>query len=111
MEPNEAIKYLFKTLSAYKERCNSEWCDKDKEALDVLTKELEKQKKYKWHNLRKNPDDYPKDYQMYLLELATDEPIIKHVIWRGDMIRPNTEDDVHILAWKEIEDFEEEDTE
>mgnify|MGYP003322580459 CR=1 FL=1 len=42
MTVEEAIKHLFKTLSAYKERCNSEWCDKDKEALDVLTKELEK---------------------------------------------------------------------
>ena len=42
MNVKEAIKYLFKTLSAYKERCNSEWCDKDKEALKILREEFEK---------------------------------------------------------------------
>lgn len=69
---------------------------------------MDKASYYSWHDLVKNPEDIPpKDDKFYLLRLNTDEPVVKNVIWRGDMIRPNVDEDIHILAWKEIEPFEE----
>lgn len=45
MTTKEAIEHLYNTLSAYKERCNSEWSNKDREAFEALKRELEKQEK------------------------------------------------------------------
>lgn len=41
MEPSEAIEHMFKTLSAYKERCNSDL----REALDLSMELLDKKEK------------------------------------------------------------------
>lgn len=43
MTAKEAVDHLKMTLASYKERCNSEWCNKDREALDVLDEAAEKQ--------------------------------------------------------------------
>ena len=34
-----------------------------REALDMSIDLLKKQEKYKWHDLRKNPDDLPEEYE------------------------------------------------
>ena len=82
-------------------------------SLESVCKSINKkihniQHKYQWHDLRKKPNDLPPcDDKMYLLELDTDNPIIRHVIWRGYMIKPNVDEYLHVLAWREIEPFEE----
>lgn len=46
-------------------------------AMDMASEALEKQEKYKWHDLRKNPDDLPEKQP----KLTMSKPVI---VWMGD---------------------------
>lgn len=74
---------------------------------------LKKSEKYRWHDLRKDPDDLPNKGGMYIVcikYLAEEKEVgvafyeIMHGYKSGwNMLMPN---DGNIIAWKEIEPFE-----
>lgn len=66
MDIREALSHVQGSLGGYKLRCNSKMTIKDTEAFSVLwdaVTDLENADRYKWHDLRKNPEDLPKGYE------------------------------------------------
>lgn len=98
-----------------KDRCYS---------YNILNKALEKADKYRWHDLRKNPDDLPphgmKVECQHLPNLITDaeELVVFHYFINGNFVYNwDLDTDVRsktfgqriygdIIAWREIEPFE-----
>ena len=89
----------------------------DADALRTAIDALERQEKYRWHDLRKNPDDLPQKDGYYLgafkfrnaESLGVDVAIECSVVTfcEGKFYGYNRMWD--IKGWKEIEPFEEED--
>ena len=84
-------------------------------AIDAAIKALEKANKYRWHNLRKNPDDLPEadEYgcsEYVLVMIGTPEWDNHEWAYYNHNTRmwsiPFCEQDV--FAWRYIEPFEEE---
>lgn len=79
--------------------------------VENLQELIDKQDKYKWHDLRKNPDDLPKDDGLYVVyenvyswgycDYNTYECVKEVKQWSdGKLHKP--------IAWKYIEEFEDE---
>ena len=71
-------------------------------AFDMAIEALEKADKYRWHDLRKDPNDLPKGY----IEVCSQE------IWGGKEYTMCSYgswywQNHNIIAWREIEPFEE----
>lgn len=93
------------TIEYLKEECNSDYAE-------VAIEALEKANKYKWHDLRKNPEDLPSHNKKVIvyyrkrnsentLQYGTDRIISDYPKgWRGFQ-KGN-----RVIAWKEIEGFE-----
>lgn len=86
------------------------------EAIDIAIKALEKEEKYHWHDLRKNPEDLPSGRNMCTCFAEGD-----FVIEDGSVVRgkypviipfPFSEYEYRynfkVVAWREIEPFERE---
>lgn len=72
---------------------------KDRELRNFILDSLERSEKYKWHDLRKNPEDLPKeDDKRYLMYYCG-----SCVTACGSFIK-NFE---YAVGWREIEPFEE----
>ena len=78
-----------------------------------LKEMLEECNKYRWHDLKKNPDDLPNKCEMYIvcIEHSTKEKEVgvgyyknMHEYKGWIALIPN---DGNVIAWKEIEPFEE----
>lgn len=66
--------------------------------------------KYKWHNLKKNPDDLPKISKSYLIAVKNlDSKYIQYKVDNYDSEEYLFEDyfKKEVIGWKEIERFEE----
>lgn len=85
------------------------------EERQLVCELIEKDKKYRRHDLRKNPDDLPLDYKRVLICLKGFESNLAGVLiaihsrlskkWETETF---TYDDDDIVEWREIEPFEEE---
>lgn len=90
------------------------------ELKKMVTEALEKQEKYKWHDLRKNPEDLPEDNNTRSEYMVTDgrKYFISKYFGKGEFLNGYWEFpegvfecnafDVDVIAWREIEPFEEE---
>lgn len=78
-------------------------------------KELRKHKeKYRWHDLRKNPDDLPEDNKQVLVSIK--DGCIHRTWhdshgWRNRNSKIRYYSDKSVLAWREIEEFNKEEDE
>lgn len=107
--------YNFPSLEKYYDDCKK--CAEEHKQLAEWLEELkhlrEFKEKYRWHDLRKNPEDLPNKCEMYIvyIEHPTKEKEVgvgyyKNMHGYGGWIAliPN---DGNVIAWKEIEPFEE----
>ena len=95
------------------------------EEFEISIKAIEKQNKYRWHDLRKNPRDLPEDgetvevvYEYYDFDAEADLPKYGHSryyhdiygteFWGGDAFNGLQ---LNVIAWRYIEPIEEEDEE
>ena len=93
------------------------------ESIDIAIKALEKEEKYHWHNLRKNPEDLPKNLSgSYLFEnkwgqvfKGTFRAVGDIKLFETHIYSKDHGGDIwlqyktcNIVRWKEIEPFEEE---
>lgn len=91
-------------------------CSKEHEQLAKWLEELKELKeykeKYRWHDLRKNPDDLPEDSKDVLVTVkggCVNRTWHDSCGWRNATAkRVSYYSDKSVLAWKEIEEFESE---
>ena len=83
------------------------------EAWDMAIKALEKADKYRWHDLRKNPDDLPEadgnsESEYVLVMIGTPEwNSWEQAYYKYDDMMWSTYDQ-NVFAWRYIEPFKEE---
>lgn len=82
-----------------------------RQVLDVASYLFEEQNKYRWHDLRKNPDDLPEDNKQVLVSVK--DGCIHRTWhdshgWRNRNSKIRYYSDKSVLAWREIEEFESE---
>lgn len=78
--------------------------------VNEIKEALEKAEKYKWHDLRKNPDDLPTTHGMKLVYIDTHgwgHAYDTDVFVKGEFNMFSRYTD-SVLCWREIEAFEEE---
>lgn len=84
----------------------------NQEQYEMLWDAHEKQQKYRWHDLRKNPNDLPEHFKDVICCLQRKDNGIKayFICWNspdGFLFQNKKFDDqVEIIAWKRIEHFE-----
>lgn len=113
-EALEHFETLFTDNSYYKQFDNSFVpFNEDKEALYEL---IDKEEKYRWHDLRKNPNDLPKKDGIYLIYTEALIPFgyNKSEIFKNYYVREYYSDknmfaniirNDFVVAWKYIEEF------
>lgn len=89
--------------------CYNEDYSLDLETLLEATKALEKADKYKWHDLRENPDDLPEVGKRILYCFEYTNGMTYHEDKYRDRYLEDYKDIKH-LAWKYYEPFEKEAT-
>ena len=83
------------------------------EAIEMAVEALEKADKYRWHDLRKNPDDLPEDNgygksECVLVMIGTPEWYSwEQAYYKHDKRMWSTYDQ-NVFAWRYIEPFKEE---
>jgi hypothetical protein len=88
---------------------NESHADKFAEAFNMAIEALEKADKYRWHDLRKNPDDLP-DMDGDHLCFIDNEPYSYCSVCEWDnpnWYNYNGTESNNAIAWREIEPFEE----
>ena len=83
------------------------------EAIEMAVEALEKADKYRWHDLRKNPDDLPEDNgygksEYVLVMIGTPEWYSWEQAYYHHGKRLWTTYEQNVFAWRYIEPFEEE---
>lgn len=66
---------------------------------------VEKTEKYKWHDLRKNPEDLPENTGVYLVKRPTDR--CTYCEYTVFVYNTKLWIEQSVVAWREIEPFEE----
>ena len=93
---------------------NIERIDEILELNKIVIKALEKAEKYRWHDLRKNPDDLPEaigggyESEYVLVMIGTPEWNSWEQAYYEHDRRMWATDDQNVFAWRYIEPFEEE---
>lgn len=81
-----------------------------KQVLDVVSYLFDEQNKYRWHDLRKNPADLPEDNKDVLVTIkggCVNRTWHDSCGWRNATAKKaRYYSDKSVLAWKEIEEFE-----
>lgn len=81
-----------------------------KQVLNVVSWLFNKQQKYRWHDLRKNPADLPEDNKDVLVTIkggCVNRTWHDSCGWRNATAKKARHySDKSVLAWKEIEEFE-----
>ena len=81
-----------------------------KQVLDVVSYLFDEQNKYRWHDLRKNPADLPEDNKDVLVTIkggCVNRTWHDSCGWRNATAKKARHySDKSVLAWKEIEEFE-----
>ena len=111
MTPQEVIDILKMFTTDEFQRCTSSEFD---DAIYVAIEALEKADKYKWHDLRKNPDDLPEaignGYESEYVLVMIGTPGWNNYEWA--YYKHNHKEwstyEQNIFAWRYIEPFEEE---
>ena len=75
-------------------------CFETKEEQERFDKRINNMNKYRWHDLRKNPNDLPKDNERDLLVFTNGA----FVVWTGKLLNICK---AGVDRWKRIEPFEE----
>ena len=108
----EAIKGIERNICNHMDLCR--WVDCEKCAVGLAIKALEKADKYRWHDLRKNPDDLPEaigdgyesDYVLVMIGTPEWNSWEQAYYHHGKKMWSTYEQNV--FAWRYIEPFEEE---
>lgn len=83
-----------------------------RQVLDVVSYLFEEQNKYRWHDLRKNPDDLPEDNKDVLVSVkngCVNRTRHDFYGWINATSKLSYHySDKSVLAWREIEEFESE---
>lgn len=83
-----------------------------RQVLDVVSYLFEEHNKYRWHDLRKNPDDLPGDSKDVLVTVkggCVNRTWHVSCGWRNTTAKKASYySDKSVLAWREIEEFESE---
>jgi hypothetical protein len=101
-EKNEAIQNVINaaTINSITKR----------QVLDVVSYLFDEQNKYRWHDLRKNPADLPEDNKDVLVTIkggCVNRTWHDSCGWRNATAKKARHySDKSVLAWKEIEEFE-----
>lgn len=88
-----------------------------REALDMAIKAFEKADKYRWHDLRKNPDDLPEaigggyESDYVLVMIGTPEWNHCEFVYYNHNSRVWSTYEQNVFAWRYIELFKEEEEE
>lgn len=81
-----------------------------RQVLDVVSYLFDEQNKYRWHDLRKNPADLPEDNKDVLVTIkggCVNRTWHDSCGWRNATAKKARHySDKSVLAWKEIEEFE-----
>ena len=117
MTIEEAIEKLSNRYMVVSECIDANSAIKENIALDMAISALEAQDKYRWHDLRKDPNDLPNDdsieYVVYVeYRNGKRECTVGCLDMSGDMMLLPTlgnwiGNSYHIIAWREIEPFDE----
>ena len=110
MKPQEVIDILKMFTTDEFQRCTSSEFD---DAIYVAIEALEKADKYRWHDLRKNPDDLPEadgnsESGYVLVMIGTPEWNSWEQAYYHHGKRLWTTYEQNVSAWRYIEPFEEE---
>ena len=113
MKPQEVIDILKIFTTDKFQRCTSSEFD---DAIYVAIEALEKADKYRWHDLRKNPDDLPEadgndESDYVLVMIGTPEWNSWEQAYYHHGKRLWTTYEQNVFAWRYIEPFEEEEEE
>ena len=111
----EAIKGIERNICNHMDLCR--WVDCEKCAVGLAIKALEKADKYRWHDLRKNPDDLPEaigdgyesDYVLVMIGTPEWNSWEQAYYHHGKRLWSTYEQNV--FAWRYIEPFGEEEDE
>lgn len=100
--------YEYADMDEILDKASSEvgWMTK---AIDMAIKALERRDKYRWHDLRKNPDDLPEDDGGDVIVCVESlNSSGKRYCMHSKRFVNAMKDSYHptIVAWKEIEPFE-----
>lgn len=109
----EGMKKSIELFPSFEGRKCMESAEEHEQLADWLEelKELRKHKeKYRWHDLRKNPDDLPEDSKDVLVTVkggCVNRTWHDSCGWRNATAKKARHySDKSVLAWKEIEEFE-----
>ena len=111
MTPQEVIDILKMFTTDKFQRCTSSEFD---DAIYVAIEALEKADKYRWHDLRKNPDDLPEaigggyESEYVLVMIGTPEWNHCEFVYYNHNSRVWSTYEQNVFAWRYIEPFEEE---
>jgi len=105
MTCEEALKLLNRTDCEGCEYYVPFGCEKCYEAGQLGAKALEHQQKYRWHDLRENPDDRPHVETDFLVVTGLGHYRIAKY-WDGVFVFYYRENNEKAIAWKYIEPFE-----
>lgn len=81
----------------------------EREDLSEITKDMHKADRYKWHDLRKNPKDFPKG-EKRILDIVPVQPdsFERYYGWfDGEHFIDQNGFSFNAIAWRETEPFEE----
>lgn len=113
----QALDELKMKLAFYQVQCNEEATAQDAHRLATLRELIEKQEKYKWHDLRKNPEDLPEVGKAITYLFEVDYGCMVRRIYNSTTAtydgkyhfakRKCNGNTYTYIAWKYIEPFEE----
>ena len=97
--------------------CEADWdCEDCGKAYDQLKKICEREDKYRWHDLRKDPEDLPEEIATNVLTISMDGTYIVRTYEGisikgfldsyGHDLKTHQRYEMQVAAWREIEHFE-----
>ena len=105
----EAVERIERNICNHMNLCG--WVDCERCAVGLAIKALEKADKYRWHDLRKNPDDLPKadgnsESEYVLVMIGTPEWNSWEQAYYHHGKRLWSTYEQNVFAWRYIEPFE-----
>lgn len=114
----DSLNYLSDNCNIKERRCHETYCEEEyvhsgEEETKILQELIDKQNKYRWHDLRKDPNDLPEPMSTDIYVLAdfnnycnSSYGIVDFSLdgeWCiGDFLPKG----INVIAWKYLEEFE-----
>lgn len=89
----------------------ADYLDGDSEATKRLEKMCQNEEKFRWHDLRKRPENVPQDEHKVICATKTKSGRINYVLGYYDGSRWCCGMNSNVVAWMDVEPFCEEDDE